>query len=349
MVFSCTYVQAQTFKYQAVLRDNGGAVLTNKNVALKVSIMQGATPTSVYSEEFIKATDEFGIINLEIGKGTVLSGNYLVIDWSKENSQLEVEIDINGGRNYALLGTSPILSVPVANYAAKAGVAGSASTAEFASSAGSASTAEFAISADSAGFASSAGSAEFAASAGSAGFAASAGSAGFAASAGSAGFPAGMVIAFAGDTSNVPVGWILCNGKAVSRINYASLFQTIGISWGAGDNVGTFNLPDLRGQFLRGADLKSGVDPDAESRTANGNGVKNAQGSRQNDAFQAHNHDVYAVQSGGAQSGNNDARFSLEAQHSPTLDILSKYGYGTVRFSSETRPKNVYVNYIIKY
>ncbi len=68
--------------------------------------------------------------------------------------------------------------------------------------------------------------------------------------------PAGMVSAFA--MSSAPVGWIKCNGAAVSRIAYAELFAAIGTEWGAGDGFNTFNVPDLRGEFIRGMGRREG-------------------------------------------------------------------------------------------
>lgn len=50
----------------------------------------------------------------------------------------------------------------------------------------------------------------------------------------------------------VPAGWLLCNGQAVSRTTYALLFAAIGETWGAGDGVATFNVPDMRGRVPRG-------------------------------------------------------------------------------------------------
>jgi microcystin-dependent protein len=63
-------------------------------------------------------------------------------------------------------------------------------------------------------------------------------------------FPSGTVVPFAGATA--PEGWVLCNGTTLSRSTYAALFAAIGTSWGNGDGSTTFNLPDLRGSFLRG-------------------------------------------------------------------------------------------------
>jgi hypothetical protein len=70
--------------------------------------------------------------------------------------------------------------------------------------------------------------------------------------------PAGAVMHFAQATA--PNGWLVCNGQAVSRTTYAALFTAIGTTYGAGDGSTTFSLPDLRGEFIRGADVGRGVD-----------------------------------------------------------------------------------------
>ena len=70
--------------------------------------------------------------------------------------------------------------------------------------------------------------------------------------------PAGAVIAFAANTP--PSGWVECNGAALSRTAYADLFTAISTVYGAGDGATTFNLPDLRGEFIRGFDNGRGVD-----------------------------------------------------------------------------------------
>ncbi|WP_336081773.1 phage tail protein [Thalassospira sp. CH_XMU1448-2] len=68
----------------------------------------------------------------------------------------------------------------------------------------------------------------------------------------------GSVSAFAMPTA--PEGWLVCDGAAISRTEYADLFAAIGTLWGHGDQVSTFNLPDLRGEFVRGFDDGRGVD-----------------------------------------------------------------------------------------
>jgi microcystin-dependent protein len=69
--------------------------------------------------------------------------------------------------------------------------------------------------------------------------------------------PPGTIIAFAGEQA--PAGWLLCDGRAVSRSMYAGLFAALSIKWGAGDGTTTFNLPDLRGRTLIGAGQGTGL------------------------------------------------------------------------------------------
>lgn len=104
--------------------------------------------------------------------------------------------------------------------------------------------------------------------------------------------PSGAVVAFAGGTA--PEGWLLCDGSAVSRTQYASLFAAIGTAHGSGDGATTFQLPDYRGRFLRGVDDGQKRDPDALTRTAAapGGNAGDAVGSLEDDAFASHTHGV---------------------------------------------------------
>lgn len=77
--------------------------------------------------------------------------------------------------------------------------------------------------------------------------------------------PAGTVTAYADNVTaaqngGVPFGWMVCNGDAISRIRYKRLFDVIGTTFGVGDGSTTFNLPDLRGEFIRGWDAGRGID-----------------------------------------------------------------------------------------
>lgn len=74
----------------------------------------------------------------------------------------------------------------------------------------------------------------------------------------SIGFLVGTVSFFA--RSSAPTGWLKCNGAAIGRTDYAELFDSIGTTYGSGDYSTTFNLPDLRGEFVRCWDDGRGVD-----------------------------------------------------------------------------------------
>ena len=104
--------------------------------------------------------------------------------------------------------------------------------------------------------------------------------------------PSGSIVAFGGTVA--PDGWLICDGSALSRTQYASLFGAIGVAHGAGDGVTTFNLPDYRGRFLRGVDHGAGHDPDAATRTAAqpGGNAGDQVGSLERDAYATHDHTV---------------------------------------------------------
>lgn len=106
------YAQTNQFNYQAAVRDAGGAVLINQSVALAFDIRVGSpNGASVYSEIHNTTTNDQGLVNVGIGGGSTTGGNFSAIDWSAASFFLNVTL------NGTDLGTSPIRSVPVANYA----------------------------------------------------------------------------------------------------------------------------------------------------------------------------------------------------------------------------------------
>lgn len=249
-----------------------------------------------------------------------------------------------------------------------------------------------------------------------------------------AGAPSGVVSPFAG--TSAPAGWFLCDGSAVSRSTYSTLYTAIGTAYGIGDGSTTFNLPDMRGAFVRGrvgianvtgsgsastnnatftahgynrtgtkARITSGTlsglsvntdyylividantlafsttyanaiagtkiaitgansavlaqweDPDASSRVAvNGGNSGTNVGARQADAMQGHRHQFNAagvVAAGGAGSAQykwDNVGFGSAVNAGYILDPITDGTNGTPRTSSETRPTNISMNYIIKY
>jgi hypothetical protein len=117
-----TFGQApEGFKYQAVVRDVGNAILVNRAVGIQLTIQQGsAGGTAVYTETFAPTTNAYGLVNLEIGTGTTLD-DFTIIDWANGSYFIETAIDATGGSNYSIMGTSQLMSVPYALYAKTSG------------------------------------------------------------------------------------------------------------------------------------------------------------------------------------------------------------------------------------
>ncbi len=144
--------------------------------------------------------------------------------------------------------------------------------------------------------------------------------------------PPGMVAYFA--RGSVHAGWLKANGAAVSRTAYADLFAVIGTVYGAGDGFNTFNLPDLRGEFLRGWDDARGVD------------AGRALGSWQADELREHSHTPVG---GGS--------FLISQSPAGGTGLMGSYGGTPVNYyaglaatgGAETRPRNIALLALIKY
>lgn len=196
----------------------------------------------------------------------------------------------------------------------------------------------------------------------------------------------GTITAFAGPVTpqfEQQNGWLLCDGRSLDRTanngQFQPLFNAIGSSWG-GDGVNRFNIPDLRGVFLRGVDGDAGRDPDVATRTASrpGGHTQNQVGSVQDDALQAHKHqdqghshqattvvhgslpswfaegcdsgDSAKVNGNEGNQGNFDPGFTaITTVQGASADLGEPFpsSAGRVRTSAETRPANAYAHYLI--
>jgi len=108
----------EKMSYQAVVRDNINTLVTNTSVGMQISILQGsASGTAVYIETQTPTTNANGLVSIEIGGGTVVSGTFANIDWANGPYFINTEIDPAGGTNYTITGTSQLLSVPYALHA----------------------------------------------------------------------------------------------------------------------------------------------------------------------------------------------------------------------------------------
>lgn len=108
----------QAFNYQGIARDGNGTPFTNRNITLRIAILQGALPgTEVYQESHNAQTNKLGIFTVEVGHGHSQLGAFEDVDWGSGEHYVRIEMDAEGGTNYKLLGESQLLSVPYALYA----------------------------------------------------------------------------------------------------------------------------------------------------------------------------------------------------------------------------------------
>ena len=160
--------------------------------------------------------------------------------------------------------------------------------------------------------------------------------------------PVGAVIHVAKNTA--PTGWLKANGAAVSRTTYAALFAAIGTTFGAGNGSTTFNVPDLRGEFLRGWDDGRGVDSGRSFGTAQLDQMQRITGEfepqfhfrntiRRLGAFTSRNTATYSGQSG---SGGTSQTVEFNSANSPNARV-------SATTSGETRARNVALLACIKF
>jgi microcystin-dependent protein len=128
----------------------------------------------------------------------------------------------------------------------------------------------------------------------------------------------GSVVMWALDTE--PPSYKLCNGQAINRTTFAALFAALGVTYGNGDGSTTFNVPDYRGQFIRGRDAGAGADPDAAGRTDRGDGTTgDAVGTQQPGGNESHQH-ANAGDHGHAAAGDHTHDTIADHQHASAGD-----------------------------
>lgn len=114
----------QAISYQAVARDAQGKVIAAQTIGVKVEILKGsASGEVVFSETHNPTSSRTGTVNLLIGQGSPVTGEFAAIDWGGDTYYLQLSMDVAGGSNYQLVSTTQMLPVPYALYVAKAGSA----------------------------------------------------------------------------------------------------------------------------------------------------------------------------------------------------------------------------------
>jgi len=112
----------EKMSYQAVVRDANNALIMNQAVGMRIQILQGSVfGAAVYVETQTPTSNDNGLVTLEIGTGTIVSGMFGTIDWSTGPYFIKTETDPNGATNYTISGTSQLMSVPYALYAKTSG------------------------------------------------------------------------------------------------------------------------------------------------------------------------------------------------------------------------------------
>ena len=154
-----------------------------------------------------------------------------------------------------------------------------------------------------------------------------------------------------GDYSTDPVeawGWMFCDGRTLSRDRYPELFQVLGYRYGGSDS--DFRIPDYRGYFLRGTDCGRQLDPNRSERKDAAGYSSEQVGSTQEDALQCHRHSY--VQPKGetsAQPGSGTAVAAAVPDQCTGYPDEKVCNSGVKTSEEETRPVNIYVNYLIKF
>jgi len=124
-LFMTASVWAQSpekMSYQAVVRNTNNTLVATQAVGMQISILQGgATGTPIYVETQTPSTNANGLVSLEIGTGTIVSGDFTTIDWANDTYFIKTETDPTGGSTYTITGTSQLMSVPYALYAKTSG------------------------------------------------------------------------------------------------------------------------------------------------------------------------------------------------------------------------------------
>lgn len=156
--------------------------------------------------------------------------------------------------------------------------------------------------------------------------------------------PVGSVTAFAGTTT--PQGWLLCDGSAVSRTDYADLYAVIGDTYGAGDGVDTFNLPNLVDKFVEGS---------ATAGTEKSAGLPNITGNFGFSTNYTASQPVFYAGNGAFQGTDVLSNCATWGSASNTAQLPSRYSFDASRSSSiygnstTVQPPAVTMRYIIKY
>lgn len=161
--------------------------------------------------------------------------------------------------------------------------------------------------------------------------------------------PIGTITMYGGSVDNnsrqdlLEQGWLICDGEDLVTTDYPDLFASIQFAFGKKGN--RFHLPDCRGMFIRGVDHGRGKDPDASERTEQigGGNIGDKVGSIQVDSTKEHKHEMATVAERANSKKEPLEKFLMARDTGTPYKTIINEG------SKETRPINLYLNFIIKY
>jgi len=122
-IIATSFSQApQGFNFQLIARDADGNLIAGQNLGFRLSILEtGINGNPVYTETHQVTTNAFGQVVLTVGSGMPVAGSFVNIDWGSHSHYIKTEMDVNGGNNWQMMGTTQLLSVPYALYANTSG------------------------------------------------------------------------------------------------------------------------------------------------------------------------------------------------------------------------------------
>ena len=152
--------------------------------------------------------------------------------------------------------------------------------------------------------------------------------------------------------TTAPTGWLKANGAAISRTTYATLFGIIGTTFGVGDGSTTFNLPDLRGEWLRGLDDGRGVDSARALGSAQGDQNKSHTHTGSSDSTGAHAHTLKVISGTGSIATHAGTAWDKTTSTAGLVDSAGAHSH-TITIGSdggtEVRVRNVALSACIKF
>lgn len=157
--------------------------------------------------------------------------------------------------------------------------------------------------------------------------------------------PAGIIAQWSKNVA--PSGWLECSGAAVSRTTYARLFAEIGTTWGPGNGSTTFNLPDFRGEFVRGWDNGRGVDSGRVFASSQGGAIQSHTHTGTTDSAGGHTTTIPKGSTGGGDGVQNGPTTGGNLNANPTPAHSHPFTTNATG-GTETRPRNVAAMFIIK-